>query len=1156
MGTGREYAGFFSKRILGSTIFENDIFEAVRQNQRDFGGEIVGEAVIDDLLVGLNVTDDLATVNERLLTVVGDLSANAGDGFVYRNAGSLSTLVEITDGSRTYTIHDPDWYSVLPWENANGTLYRIYITGSKYPVDIDPASTGERGYSKWVDVPGISVNPDSVSDTGTELRLVVLTDLTTLGIQPWLTASSESAGHSYDCVVYLDTDVANVEIATDDPDIAIALKAKLTKRTGNPDWVVDLAGIGDGYLGQSVPSLVAGRYRIVILGPIITTTDFDSNDAYIHIGTTSNSGGFEVHDQSGQRVVQSMSELNIQLTQVPQKLLHNGFTLLPTFTGQGTVTLTVATASETFINGKIFSTSSGAALTGFSNNTRHYIYWNAASEDYAVTTSAATAFSATAVPVLSFETDGSAQAIVGTDVIIGRNVSIFNETLNLTVATSLVTGAMFTTILEALTYARALFDFQGVLGPIRSVVIRLVGDVTETASIDDVDIFDLSNVTIKGNASPVYSEGTLGSVDVEGMAIRWSFDDSLFELSGVATMRNWTFEGLVFRYANTASAATTSIINVNDESIENVSFRNCIVDGNSTLAAKGGANGYLPHMIRTADGIINGLELYHCQIFTAEAAVYKSNVVGSPSIRNLRVVDCFADQNSTSATLGEGGFVHDRSRTNATIQQFWDIRDNRCLNMNGYFVQAERLLDSKIKDNYYIGTKGTDGGIRLGSSLTTGDVERIFIHDNYLSSTTIASPMIDIVTSDPASAAAMICVHDNMISGNDVVGSTGIAFNSGSGTASSMVNIHNNMLELLEFGMNLNDLKLSTVCHNVIDVLDNGIISDNLDKFGILGFNIVRTNDSSAVIEWKTGVDSLHVIVGNIMKNTTGGTAGLDISGNGDQIIMGNLISLDGTSQTGIAATSSATQRLTTIGNRIDMVAGTTPVAGFNHGADLSVFIGDYVEGAKVQSLSSASDNTYLGMHVKSATGFTHSDNDSRMIGCYTSGSASIDDNMLVLASVVAGQLDLTGAGKIRTFIGSSFAAITDTSTSTAEVWMLASRVSGVMSLATGTSRLLMMGSQVASTLTLSVTDEQMIIASQTASVTDSASIDGFVFVGNKVDTATLQTYDVDNGVFVGNKFQPSVTLTASMTGVVFVGNRVEGTLTDNSTTGVTANNF
>ncbi len=65
----------------------------------------------------------------------------------------------------------------------------------------------------------------------------------------------------------------------------------MTKITVGTGWVIDLTGIGDGYLGQSTPSLTAGHYRVVILGPIITTTNLDANAAYTHIGTVLSGAG-------------------------------------------------------------------------------------------------------------------------------------------------------------------------------------------------------------------------------------------------------------------------------------------------------------------------------------------------------------------------------------------------------------------------------------------------------------------------------------------------------------------------------------------------------------------------------------------------------------------------------------------------------------------------------------------------------------------------------------------------------------------------------------------------------------------------------------------------------------------------------------------------
>ncbi len=302
MTTGRRYKGFFAKAILGALEFEDWIFNALREHVEDVVGRSVGETVLDPTTTGLGITttEGVDAINDRRMTITGDLPCMSNSGHLMRCGDGISLLQDI-EGSRTITLQDPAWFEDLPYENADGSTYYVYLGRSNYPIDVGIARDGSRGYSDIVDVPGFTVNPNVVTDTGTYLELGLNAVLTSLGMQQWLTSNNDDPDWSYDCVVWLDTDQTGVEIATDDPDVAIAFFAKLVRNGVTGAWTINLNGFGDGYLGQATPSTTPAHYKVCILGPLITNTNaLQSDDDWVFVGTVASAVASETEDTSGQ----------------------------------------------------------------------------------------------------------------------------------------------------------------------------------------------------------------------------------------------------------------------------------------------------------------------------------------------------------------------------------------------------------------------------------------------------------------------------------------------------------------------------------------------------------------------------------------------------------------------------------------------------------------------------------------------------------------------------------------------------------------------------------------------------------------------------------------------------------------------------------------
>lgn len=923
----RVYAGFFTKRITGSSIMEDDIFGAAVAQTTDLTKRTIGECVVDPDLVGLALSTTFGTdaINERRLTVTGPLTGTLGNGNVIQSAGDGGSATTTSVGGFTIYTYNPDWYVDIPYENANGTTYRVYLTTTSVPVGVDVGTAYNRGYGHWLDVPGVTVNPSSVVDGGSGLQLTITTGLTSLGVQPWLTANAEDDDWSMDCVVWLDTDQTGVEIQSDVATTAIALTAKMTKKSGSSAWLVDLTGIGDGYLGQSSPSTTATDYKIAVIGPVVTTTNFDNNDDYLHVGTIGSATGSETVVTAGQRVALSVSDLMVNLAQLPSELFAKGWTSIPTYTATvGATDVTISSNGVAISKGRRVITPTGTVGTLGATNTI-YVYYDYDAGQWTKSTDYDDAVADYDMPLLLIETDGSSQISKVTE--IARSVSTFNETLNVTVSSTALHGAQFASLKRALAFCAAVA--QNTSPAPKGFVIELVGDVTVAASIDDSTLLSLPNVTFRGRSGGMVAASSIAGV--AGSKIKWSFDGALFSLGSGAAMKNWRFEDVMFEKTNDATAATAAVISNTAGSINGLTFERCAVDGNSVWSGIGGANGYLPHVVYNVSGTPNDLNFRSCRLMSAEAPVY--NGTAANGITRLRMSECSHTPDTGSMTFSQGGFVVDLGAA-GTTSQYWDIKDNE-LAAKSNAIRAYELKDSRIRGNN-IAVTGDFSAIYLGNTVTEDDVERVFISDNLISQNGgSSSPPVRIITTDASSTVkAAGIIRDNYVDCvSPTSGLAAISINDGNGGVSSGWCIHDNVIANAGRGIVVDSVEFSTIHSNSFVGCIAAVTTTNTDGL-VVGLNAAQTDASSGAAG---GISTdADVCVANTISVAGAGSTGMTYN-NSSGLFGLNVI--DVTGSTGTPTAFSITAATVAMGNYAKCDA--TTEYGFSTTALVGVFMGN-----------------------------------------------------------------------------------------------------------------------------------------------------------------------------------------------------------------------
>jgi hypothetical protein len=297
------YAGFFSKQIVGSTLFREYFFNALKNELEDTMGVVVGEAVVDPTGsgVGLGLTVTTDTIGERAISVTGSRRCVTDSGKMFEAGDAVPDKI-YTSGSYELNCTFSDACLDVPFNNTNGVTSYVYLGTTSIPIDVHIGSNGSRGYGMWSDVVGFSVVPNAIILSGGKIILELDSALTALGMAHWTTSVSDTS-RSMPVVVWLNTDVAGVKVHNDDPLTSIAF-GHMVKSLATGAWKIDITTIGDGKLGQPVVSTVASNYKVAVLGPLITnSTSLQADPDWVYIGSSASSTVSDTVSTVGQPVV-------------------------------------------------------------------------------------------------------------------------------------------------------------------------------------------------------------------------------------------------------------------------------------------------------------------------------------------------------------------------------------------------------------------------------------------------------------------------------------------------------------------------------------------------------------------------------------------------------------------------------------------------------------------------------------------------------------------------------------------------------------------------------------------------------------------------------------------------------------------------------------
>jgi hypothetical protein len=1159
MSSGIIRADFFSKQVIGAEVYETDIFLANQSEIRDAMGRIIGECVVDGTFSGLGLTVTGA-INNRLVTVTGDLACQNDAGYIISNAGNSGSIQTVAEGARTLKLHDPTWYSSLPFENTDGTTYRVYLSEAVFPVTVGIARDGSRGYSRAVNAVGITINPSSVTDEGSYLELTVNeATLNALGIQMWNLdgGNQDDETYSYDCVVWLDTDQVGVTIQTDDSDVAIALDAKLVMSSTTDDLIIKLDGLGDGKLGQSVASTTATDYKIVVLGPIITTTDFDGNEDYIHIGTIASATLSDTTDTTGQRVVISVSDAITQSVETPDELFHNGWIVAPTSTAS-TSQIDVTSTGEAFVNGIVNDTAIQSGLAPVSNDAMQYVYFAGADGDFNITDDAAIAFGDNNIPLVQGLSDGSGDFLLYSVNRIPRRTRRSNLLAEFTVSGTLADRCAFVSLEEALAYAVGLQASVG--ASTVGVEIELRGDVVLTGAIDNPEIYALSNVIIRGRHHPVVQR-TAGINDSRpGSRIEWSHTGgAAFDVSGAgASMRGWKFENIEFRYtdgANTNHAVAVVRTTSSSDGIDGLTFHECTVDGNTVMSAQGGASGRLAHLVLIQAGICRNITVRSSAIYTHGAMIY--NQSGSEGLIYLRVNDCFMDDNNEVPALSSGGAYGGIVDEVNSTSDSWFISKNRGADMTGPFINAVNLNDSFIDHNEYKTAPNAtvSGVIKLGGSGSSNCFKLMIDHNRFEVGAAVAGSVISIESLNPGDMTGIMIDH-NIIDGGDV-GVDGITV-SGYATGSGFVHgvmLSSNMIYGVETAVVCARALQTTVNANVIQatVSATDLSGDQTLGSGMASF-IVANNSIEMAGATCTAFD--HAEARNLDSITYNGNF-IDMTAVTDTAKVFDLNGpLDSPATVGprypiITSNTVVGGTASTVDRAVEDTSLASPILMGNKFIDAEVFV-ETVGGAWI-------GNTCLGIISSGVTGW----DEQRLIGnLFLANDAGEDITLDMAESYVIGCIieaadDVTLTVTDSYFIGCRIDAGNSTVTTLDapnDAFFIGCELTEPN--IDGSIRCTFVGSTVGSggpVVLQNNSDAVAFVGSRFITTLDAqAGSDDVLVVGSYHNPAL--SFDQSSATFVGNRMG-GVTLEAASSEVAFVGNITSVAVTDNGTDNEVANN-
>lgn len=172
----------------------------------------------------------------------------------------------------------------IPFENANGTTYYVAFFRADVPskLRINPR-TALPQYVAFKEEIGRAAAPSSVTDNGDGTLTFNVNSVTQAGVS--------NAGRNV--VVYKLTpgEAALTE--------QIAIEELEVQYSGGNNTITTA-----GALGQATPSTTASDYRVVLLGPVVTTNDgVQSEEGGFFLGTVEGNGGTpSAFDTSGQKI--------------------------------------------------------------------------------------------------------------------------------------------------------------------------------------------------------------------------------------------------------------------------------------------------------------------------------------------------------------------------------------------------------------------------------------------------------------------------------------------------------------------------------------------------------------------------------------------------------------------------------------------------------------------------------------------------------------------------------------------------------------------------------------------------------------------------------------------------------------------------------------
>lgn len=1135
MSTQNIYTGFFARQIIGRETIRDHLHGSIRDDFADAFGEGFGECVIDPTAAGLSLSLSGDPVNDRKIDVVGDLTVFTDDGDVILNSGSSSSVVTEVEGARTITTHDPAWFTDLPFEDDNVTTYRVYVGLSRYPIDVQIGRNGNRGYGRWVDVPGFSVTAESVIDSGTHITLTVDSNLTSIGMQQWLTGNVNDDNWSYDVVVYLDTDVTGVEIASDDSDTAVCYFAKLKKRAAG-DWRIDLDdGTGDGYLGQDTVDFDTdpSHYRIVILGPIITTTGLDSDPAWTLIGTVTGAST----DTSAQIIVTSLSDLIDNLSQVQTNVLSKGWVVRPTVTTPGSNSIDVATGGTAFTQGKLYDLSSVSATFGsLTASSDIYVSYDPDTDSYVqFVNDWDSANAGDLVPIYWAQTDGGSNITVSES--IGRLVKNFPDTVLLTLGGSDYSSS-FRDLGDLLGALKALQDSATV--PPKSFVVHVVGDVDQGSNtVTDPNLFDVKNVHFKGAK---FGQPSVAAGDTGGALIRWSQDTlGLIRPSSGASIQGWTFENIRFRYEGNAANINVAVVTAESGSggVNGLEFIGCFFDGVSAAGAQG-----MPCALVVSEQSSN-IKFRDCRFEVTDCAIH-SDGAGTDGMVDVVVERCEFDHSVGTPGFATQGFLVDAGANSARIT----MRDNEYTSAEG------PLIDVADGTGFYVRTNRVTCNADVpaidigGSTLGPGaSISRVQVVGNECDVSAAASHTDDIIRVNAEGATFVgVSIRDNQVYGKGIAGSstgigvygdsagwsvhdnmidsvtTGVKINNGGSPATTDYSIvHDNIMYDVETtGIDIEELRYSRVGDNVIYTRDRGIYV----SLGQMEYCTIANNLAVSDLGTPTALYELYgvsvITTGNLGYDNSGGLTSAAFFGDIDSgLWVGNLaehsgivpsFDVDGTNYLFIANTSPLAS--------VDSIQGATVMVAAN------LLQGDLDEGLGLTAqvvgntvLGDVDTSLVTGMYVGNwVTGnFTDVNTGLHFLGnrggAITQDPTAAADGIIMVGNDMTVQFTGTGQNVQNLLLGNVLKSLSVTNTAASEWSILGNVWSTHPSFGAGI---------------------------------DQSTLSANVFSENTLLTLPGTT---DTNAIVGNWFENSLTLDTGSTRNAVVGNMVEGgTITDNGT--------